>query len=103
MHMNSFAPISMTGIPGSLWKCGTMCSAMVKALGTDPRPWTYASASLPRKRKSQSVALVQDARRLAHQRQRDLFDQVAAQPFGIRDARRDLLRGGAVRSVEHDA
>ena len=27
-HMNSVAPISMTGTPGSLWKWGTTCSAM---------------------------------------------------------------------------
>src|SRR3954447_7867975 len=29
MHMNSFAPISTTAAPTSLWKCGTTCSAMV--------------------------------------------------------------------------
>src|SRR5438270_4224334 len=28
MHMNSFAPISITAAPTSLWKCGTTCSAM---------------------------------------------------------------------------
>ena len=27
-HMNSLAPISITGTPGSLWKWGTTCSAM---------------------------------------------------------------------------
>src|SRR6202035_1570553 len=27
-HMNFVAPISMTGTPGSLWKCGTISSVM---------------------------------------------------------------------------
>src|SRR5215467_9708535 len=27
-HMNSLAPISITGTPGSLWKWGTTCSAI---------------------------------------------------------------------------
>src|SRR5579883_889019 len=32
MHMNSLAPISITGTPGSLWKCGTIASAMVRKM-----------------------------------------------------------------------
>src|SRR5262245_26973360 len=28
MHMNSLAPISITATPGSLWKCGSTCSAI---------------------------------------------------------------------------
>src|SRR5512147_1579413 len=28
MHMNSLAPISITGTPGLLWKCGTTWSLM---------------------------------------------------------------------------
>jgi hypothetical protein len=31
--MNSCEPISMTGTPASLWKCGTTLSAMVFTLG----------------------------------------------------------------------
>jgi hypothetical protein len=33
--MNSLAPTSITGTPGSLWKWGTICSAMVLILTLD--------------------------------------------------------------------
>jgi hypothetical protein len=32
--MNSCEPISMTGTPASLWKCGTTLSAIVFTLGS---------------------------------------------------------------------
>src|ERR1700752_368650 len=102
MHMNSFAPISMTGAPGSLWKCGTTCSAIVKALG---QTLGYGLTLSARSRASinlETNGLVQDSRRLRHQRQLDLADELGAQPLGVCDARRDLLCGRAVRAVEHD-